>query len=968
MLLSKKAEVHLNGKDASKYKNRKTQNMRCIALQLIFVLLFSVLFYRLWELQILNGQKYADDFELRITRTVSDRNTRGMIYDCNGEVLAYNELVYTVTMVDNGTYSSERERSLHINSVIYRVMGKLKENNEQMNHELKIEVGADGRYAYTVTGSALARFQADIFGKANIEDMTQEQKDMRADEMIQFLSGNRKFALFGEGKSLYSKEELQTYGLPEEYTKEEILMMVGIRYMLSVNAYQKYIPIILARDVSEETVAYILENNESLTGVEIGQDFDRVYTGGEAFSHILGYTGQISSEELEKYAAADENYTSTSVVGKSGIEQYLEKELQGIDGKRQIVVNNVGKIVGQEKVIKEMVSGKDVYLSIDKELQIAVYHILEQNLAGILAENLINAKRFDKTKISDTSDIRIPIYDVYTALVDNSVIRLSECYLADATELEQHIAQVLEEKHQEVSAALRTELTDGNTDYSRLSEEMQEYVSYIAEEMGILKEDAIDKEDEVYQKWNRKNQITLKEFLTHAIEKRWIPAEVIHAKQGYFTTDEMYDLLIDSIEKKLADDMEFKKILFHWLLFEGRITEKEVCLLLYDQQILSVTDGDYENLVSGAVDAFSFIKKKMEQLEITPAQLALDPCSASAVIVQQETGKVLALVSYPSYDNNRLANQMDVSYYNMLLHDKSLPLYNRATQQLTAPGSTLKPVTIIAGLREGVISTDSSVLCDGVFDKVEPNLKCWKHTGHGNVANAPTALQYSCNDYLCETAYRLGTENGTEYTDAAALGFLQKYAKLFCLDQKSGVEIAESQPHVTDSYGIPSAIGQGTHNYATVQLARYVNGIASKGNIFGLSFIKGITDAKGNLIEKKATLVDKVELSDEIWETVRLGMEQFAQNNAVLQDMQMGIAGKTGTAQESKSRPDHALFVGYAPAEAPEISIAVRVANGYASSNATAVGKSILKFYFGLERKENIVTGEASQAFYTRTD
>ena len=117
--------------------------------------------------------------------------------------------------------------------------------------------------------------------------MTPEQMDMSADDMMGFLSGNSKFALYGTGKSSYSEEELQEYGLPGEFTKEEILTIVGIRYMLSVNAYKKYVPIILARDVSERTVAYISENNQSLAGIEIGEDWDRVYTGGEAFSHIL---------------------------------------------------------------------------------------------------------------------------------------------------------------------------------------------------------------------------------------------------------------------------------------------------------------------------------------------------------------------------------------------------------------------------------------------------------------------------------------------------------------------------------------------------------------------------------------------------------------------------------------------------------------------------------------------------------
>lgn len=968
MFFLKKASSFLNSSHAEKDRVRKDQNIRCFILQFIFIALFSILIHRLFVLQIVNGQKYAEDFELQITRTIREHNTRGNIYDCNGEVLAYNELVYTVTMIDDGTYASERERQLSINSVIYCVMKKLNENNEQINNELKIEVGTDGNYVYTVSGRALARFKADIFGESDPDDMTPEQVNMSANDMIQFLAGNSKFALYGTGKSFYSEEELQKYGLPKEYTDEEVLTIVGIRYMLSLNEYKKYVPITLARNISDKTVAYIMENNQSLIGIDIGQDWERTYTGGEAFSHILGYVGKISSEEMEKYADSDRDYTPDSIVGKSGIEQYMESELQGLNGEKQIVVNNVGKVVGEKNIIKETVSGKDVYLSIDKDLQIAVYHILEQNLAGIISSNLINTKKFDKNHISDTSDIRIPIYDVYIALVNNSIIQLSDLYCADATELERHIAKVLEEKKGEVLNSLKEELLNGNTDYSRLSEEMQEYISYITGKIEILNESSIDKEDDVYKRWKDKSGISVKEFLTYAIENGWIAAGFIDSEQGYFTTDEMFVLLIENIEKKIADDNEFEKILFKWLLFEDRIKGSDICRLLYDQQILSVADDDYEKLVSGQIDAFSFMKKKIEQLEITPAQLALDPCSASAVVVQQETGKILALVSYPGYDNNRLANQMDSAYYNRLLNDKALPLYNRATQQLTAPGSTFKPITVIAGLQERVISPDSSVLCDGVFDKVFPNLKCWKHTGHGNVINAPTALQYSCNDYLCDIAYRLGTINGMEYTDNAALESLQEYSKLFYLDKKSGVEIAESQPHVTDAYGIPSAIGQGTHNYATVQLVRYVNTIASRGNVFQLSLVKGIADTNGNFVENNAVLENKVELPDSVWDTVSSGMVQFAQNNSVLRDMEISIAGKTGTAQESKRRPDHALFVGYAPAETPEITIAVRIANGYGSSNSTAVGKDIFNYYFGLENQEKIVTGEASQAFNTRTD
>ena len=929
--------------------SRKTDSRctRLFLLQGVFVLIFAILLYRLWELQIVNGEKYAEEFELKTTKVIKDGNLRGNIYDCNGEILAYNKLVYTVTMVDNGDYSSERERQLGLNSMIYKVIRKLEEKGEQLNNELKIVVGTDGNYEYTVTGKSLERFKADVFGQADPDDMSEEQIRMSADEMICFLAGNSKFALYGEGKKEYSEEELREYGLPEAYTKEEVLNIVGIRYMLSLNAYRKYVPVVLAGDVSEETVAYIKENNEWLTGIDIGQEWERVYDGGEAFSHILGYVGKISAEELEEYEGSDKDYTIDSIVGKTGIEQYLENELQGMDGEKHVIVNNVGKIVGEETLIREAVSGRDVYLSIDKDLQITVYHILEQKLADIIAGNLVNAKVFDKTGITDTTEIRIPIYEVYIALFENNVIQADDFYCGKATELEQMVAETWEKEQEEVLAEIKKELLEGNTAYRNLSAKMQAYESYIVNHGGILDESLIDKKDAVYIRWKNDEDISIKEFLRYAVDSGWIETGALDSAQEYVTTDEMYLLLVEGIVKKLQNSGEFSRMLFRYMILEDKISPKDICGLLYDQGILPLTDADYEKLLSGGMDAFSFMKKKIEQLEITPAQLALDPCSASAVVVQEGTGQVLACVSYPGYNNNRLANQMDAEYYAQLLKDKSLPLYNRATQQLTAPGSTFKPITIIAGLQEGVISADTSVFCDGVFDKVAPPLRCWNHFGHGNVFDASTALQFSCNDYLCEISYRLGLTNGTVYDDSLALSRLQEYAALFHLDEKSGIEIDETMPHITDAYGIPSAIGQGTHNYTTVQLARYVNAIAAEGDIFPLTLVKGIADANGVLAENEIVPEMRIALPASAWNTVKTGMVQYAQNNSVLKDMEICVAGKTGTAQESKHRPDHALFVGYAPAESPEITVAVRIANGYSSSNAAAIGRNIFYYYFG---------------------
>ncbi|MDE6615714.1 MAG: peptidase, partial [Lachnospiraceae bacterium] len=931
---------------------KKFKIPRVFIIQAACIFMFSFLMYHMFKLQILNGQDYAEETSQSFSKVIYEKSARGNIYDCNGKVLANNKLVYTVTMADTGKYSSVREKNLRLNSIIYHVVKRLKANNEKINNEIKIKISKDGSYKYTVDGSLLDRFKADIFGEADPANMTEEQKNITAGDMVRFLSGDTKFALFGEDGEKYMEEELKEYGLPGKFTKEEILTITGIRYMLSLNAYRRYLPVIIAKDVSEKTVVYIKENMAELTGLDTGYEWKRVYSGGEAFSHILGYTGKISSEELESYQDKDKSYMADTVVGKTGIEQHMDNKLQGTDGKIEIQVDSLGRKTSGEHVLKETKPGKDVYLSIDKDLQIAVYNILEQKLAGIISSNLINAKEFDKTNISDASDIRIAIYDVYIALVENNIIQIEDLYNSGAGKFEKYIAGILDKKYKEAIKNIKRDLYEGRTDIKDLPDELQEYEYYIINRSGILDESLMDKDDNIYIKWNYSGKTSTGEFLRHAIQNRWINKDFIKGSQQYITTDEIYQLIIDGIGKSLKDNIEFSKRLFKYLILEDRITGIDIIKLLYKQGFLN-KDSDYNSLMAGQVSAFSYIKKKIEKLQITPAQLALDPCSASAVIVYKDSGKVAACVSYPGYDNNRLANQMDTGYYNRLLNDRSLPLYNRATMQLTAPGSTFKPVTIIAGIQEGVISPGTNILCDGIFDKLSPGLRCWNHSGHGNVPNAATAIQFSCNDYLCEISYRMGTLNSNEYNDKKALTKLQEYAKLFHMDKKSGVEIAEAEPHITDKYGIPSAIGQGTHNYSTIQIARYINSVASNGKVYSLSLVKGVKNRNGKLASKKAVVEDKVELPSYVWDTVHSGMEQFVKNNAVLKDLKLKIAGKTGTAQESADRPDHSLFAGYAPADKPEISIVVRIANGYGSSNATSIGKDIFRYYFKLDKKKS---------------
>ena len=162
----------------------------------------------------------------------------------------------------------------------------------------------------------------------------------------------------------------------------------------------------------------IREHASELQGVEVREDTKRVYDYPEYFSHILGYTGKISDSEYDSLHEQDKSYNRSDVVGKAGIEQVMELQLQGKKGSETVYVNNVGKVL-DEKDYQEPSAGNDVYLSLDATLQMAIYDLLEQELAGILNSKIINAKT------SESSELYIPIYKVYNALIENSVISTS---------------------------------------------------------------------------------------------------------------------------------------------------------------------------------------------------------------------------------------------------------------------------------------------------------------------------------------------------------------------------------------------------------------------------------------------------------------------------------------------------------------------------------------------------------------
>ncbi|MBQ7680220.1 MAG: penicillin-binding protein, partial [Butyrivibrio sp.] len=915
-----------------------------------------VLIYRIFVLQIVEGEKYLDSFQLMIQKEKAIEATRGCIYDRNGNILAYNELANSVTIED--VYKSGRGRNAEINATLERLIRIIEDNGDEIEHNFHITLNDNGTdYVFDVEGNQLLRFLADVYGRSRVSELKYDEKNKTARAVIDDLCVN-----FGIGGSQEVDGE-QTFVPGLHMTKEHILEMVTIRYNMNANSYQKYIDTTVATGVSEQTVADVMENSDVLPGVSIAESTARVYVDAVYFSHVIGYTGRVSESELSELTVRDASYDRNDIVGKSGIEMSCEDILRGRKGSETLFVDTTGQVLDVSGIV-EPVAGGDVYLTIDKDLQEACYHILERNLAGILLSRIKNLREYTN-QVGSGSDIIIPIQDVYYALFNNHVIDIAHLSDESATETEAAIYALHEQKLEQVLGALEQELTGQDTAYQNLSKEMQVYESTIVSRLyadGILDSSRVDREDATYLAWTRDETISLSAFLHYCIAKDWVDVTNLKLDNQYADSEEIYSQLIGTLLGTLRTDASFGIKLYKYLIQADAISGRQICNLLLEQGKVTLSDEEQQLWAAAGESAYNFILNRISALDITPAQLALDPCTASMVVTDVNNGDVLALVSYPGYDNNRMANGVDSKYYASLRADLSNPLLNYATMQRTAPGSTYKMVTATAGLMEGVIDTEARITCLGVYDKINHGPRCWIYPGAHGSLNVTGGIRNSCNYFFFDLGYRMSIGADNAFHSEIGLEKLRKYADLYGLTEKSGIEITEYDPIVSDMDAVRSAIGQGTNSYTTVGLARYVTAVANSGVCYELTLIDRTTDSNGHLLEDNhARIRNTIDMDSSYWNAIHRGMRQVVEDKSYYSDLSVKVAGKTGTAQESASRGNHSLFVCYAPYENPEIAIATRIAFGYTSSYAAQLTRDAVEYYFGLRDESEITEGTAIQ-------
>ena len=913
---------------------------RLFPVTVLLITLFVLLINRLFTLQIEQGEQYSKSFEYKSEKTLTVNSIRGNIYDVNGNLLAYNEISYTLTF-GNSTALPDEAKNMGIsenvlkNRIIANTLGILRSNGDDIDTSFRIK-DENGKYEFNCEGQVLKNFLKDVYAADTVDDLTEEQLNSSAEDVVNYL------------KKLFE--------ISSDYDRDTSMKILACRYNLWLNRFQQYVPVEIAHSISEKSRAAITENKDNLLGMDIMVESSRIYNDAKYFSHIIGYVGKASQDDIDylNEELGKNVYNSSDVVGKAGIEKVYETDLHGTDGEQVLYVDNLGKVL-EVTSDTPSIAGNDIYLTIDTDLQKYCYDMLEKEIASILMSKIHDiayAAEGNKEKI-------IPITDVYAAFFSNNQLKLSEMNDPDATEREKNFYNTFTARQATTLETVNGLLTDNPVELKNLDTEYKDYCEYVCEMLsanGIYDVGKVNQNSKAFIDYTS-DKTSLQEYLRFLISEEAIDITSIEEEDKYYDSDEIYDMLIDYTVEYLKDDEDFNNRVIRNMIREGSLSSYDVIELLYDQGVLHREgDVEYAAFTGGLMSPYNFIIAKLTSLEITPAMLALTPCSGAVVVTDVNTGEVRAMVSYPSYDNNYLTNSVDPDYYDSLLEDHTDPLYNRATMMRTAPGSTFKPLSAIAGVSEGVLGIDEYITDLGVFEEVYTKPKCWiyrdYHLTHGSIG-IPTAIDISCNYFFFTVGYRLATRSG-KYVDDEGLASLKKYAEMFGLTSKSGIEIEEIEPHFSDLDAVTSAIGQGKHAYAPVQLSRYVTALANGGTCYNLSLMNRITDYEGNVVRtSNHTIASQVNIDSALWNSVHSGMRLVVtddlESNKLLNSVNVQIAGKTGTAQEGEDRPAHALFISYAPYTAPEVSVTTVIPNGYASSNAADLTGFIYAYMYDKE-------------------
>jgi len=349
------------------------------------------------------------------------------------------------------------------------------------------------------------------------------------------------------------------------------------------------------------------------------------------------------------------------------------------------------------------------------------------------------------------------------------------------------------------------------------------------------------------------------------------------------------------------------------------------------------------------------------------AESLLKGVAGAAVAMEPDSGRILALASSPSFDQNFFASGMSHEQWDTLISNPFRPMENKAIQGEYPPGSTYKIITAMAGLEEGLIDENTQVFCPGFYRFGNRTYRCWKKGGHGQV-KILKAITESCDVYFYKVGELLGVDRLAWYAKASGLGSptginLDKEAKGLIptaawKKRRVGVSWQKGET-------LSVAIGQGFNLATPLQMVGLMAAIANGGTRYQPMILEAIKAPDGRMIhQSNPQVIGKVPLGEKTLELIRTGLwavvnsDSGTARGSRLADIE--ISGKTGTSQVISRKKDetsseeerpahhrpHAWFVAYAPSDNPVIAVAVLIEHGeHGSSAAAPVARELIKTY-----------------------
>ncbi len=862
------------------------------------VALFSIIGAKLYSLQISNGQYYNDTANSKSDKIITVEAPRGLITDKNGVDLATEVQSYNLTYTDTTVAGN------HVFATLQKVFKILDENGEVQTDSFPLKIGP---YRFQFSSSDPKEiqimqlrflkdrgFQDSIlknkFSNKAETDLTAGETTELNDELLKLTPETvynnlvQQYAVIKGVSSLHIQE-----------TPDLIRRYLIVQDAIKMNGFSGYKSVGIATNIKKDTSLIFKQSLSELPGINVENQPMRQYPYDQLGSSVLGYISKISSADQAKYAAKGYD-TSADYVGAFGIESAMESSLKGVNGGESIQVDNQGR-VKKKLSTKKAVPGKNVQLTIDANVQYATENALNTEMKKLQATGAVNG-----LNVSNATRGAAVAIDIHTG----GIIALASLpgFNPNDFSTSQGLTEAETEKY-------------FNPDYEKMAQSQgkpQSLIDYMFPiDTSISGNTTIRKDSFDYYPKPLYNYATMSLIPSGSTFK---PMTAIAGLQtGVINASTIYD-----------DKGEFD-------IGGGHMDQ-------------FLTDG-----ALGPVNVVSAIEKSSNPFFMNVGG-KLRAKSGDDTLAKYAWG--FGLGADPSSTNPGTGIEINENFGQV---------YNTVSQKNLSASQYL--LSIEQDLTTGTSGTGGKL----------PQIDLYDRDGDDTIVYNGKKLSEIKNEIKSDIkdSVKNGTFSKSNYTDL--------FKQLIDTDPKykgTNITDAELQAVVNDvnyqavqtghgSLSLPynmyiASIGQGMDNFTPLQMANYIATIANGGTRYKLHLVNKITDSQGKVIsETKPVVLDKADISAETRNLVMQGMNNVtgAGGNTdgtaaqALGNFPIPTGGKTGTAEFNTSdiqnkvgRGDYGWFVGYAPAENPQIAIAVVIFDGGYGSDVANVARGMYESYF----------------------